>query len=261
MSKINNAMRHLIYAIFLAFFIGCSEDIPDDSPETAEPVWDKTRTVKVCILSDLTGNNPFTVSGYSTVAAWAKKDESHLLILDKANVRFAPPRLHTGAKLAVLAERFPIFVPTSVTTDSYVGSTLLFRKPVTQMEMITVTDECRLMQTPTEIRPGLNVNISVSSFNHSSQITAALPQLKKAVEQSILVIGIMRRADLRMFQSALSETIQDNNFELTLPENNQATSSYCLYTLSSKKWKLRKLTETEVQNALKSFLLEVEYLK
>jgi len=257
----NNTIRRLTYAICLAFLVGCSGDIPGDSPETPEPVWDKTRTVKVSVISDLTGNNPFTVSGYSTVAAWIKQDESHLLILDKANVRFVPPRLHTGAELAVQTERFPIFVPTSVTTDNYVGSTLLFRKPVSQMELIAVTDECRLIQTPTEIRPGLNVSISVSSFNHSSQITAALPQLKKAIEQSILVIGIMRRADLSMFQSALSETIQDNNFELTLAENNQATSSYCLYTLSSEKWKFRKLTETGIQNTLKSFLLEVEYLR
>jgi len=256
----NNTIRHLTYAIF-AFFIGCSGDIPDDSPKTPEPAWDKTRTTKVSVLSDLTGNNPFTISGYSTVAEWAKKDESHLLILDRANVRYAPPRLHPGAKLAVMAERFPIFVPTSITTDSYVGSTLLFRKPVPQMELITVSDECRLMQTPAEIRPGLNVNILVASFNHSSQITGALPQLKKAVEQSVLVIGTMRREDLSMFRSALSVTIPDNNFEMTLVENNQATSSHCLYTLSSKKWKFRKLTENEVQNSLKSFLLEVEYLK
>jgi hypothetical protein len=254
-------MRQLTYAICLVFLIGCSGDTPDDSPKTPEPAWDKTRTVKVTIISDLTGNNPFTVSRYSTVAGWTKKDESHLLILDKANVRYASPRLNTGAKLAVLAEKFPIFVPTSVTTDSYVGSTLFFQKPVPQMELIAVTDECRLIQTPTEIRPGLNVNIVVASFNHSSQITGALPQLKKAVEQSVLVIGTMRREDLSMFRSALSVTIPDNNFEMTLVENNQATSSHCLYTLSSKKWKFRKLTENEVQNSLKSFLLEVEYLK
>ena len=256
----NNTIRHLTYALF-AIFIGCSGDIPDDSPETPEPVWDKTRTVKVSVLSDLTGNNPFTVSGYSTVAAWAKNDESHLLILDKANVRFAPPRLHSGAKLAVLAERFPIFVPTSITADSYIGSTLFFRKPVPQMELITVTDECRLMQIPVEIRPGLNISILVASFNHSSQITGALPQLKKAVEQSVLVIGTLKREDLSMFQSALTATVPENNIELTMAENNQAASSYCLYTLSSKKWKFRKLTETGVQNALKSFLLEVECLK
>lgn len=256
----NNTIRHLTYAI-LAFFIGCSGDIPDDSPETPEPAWDKTRTVKISVLSDLTGNNPYTVSNYSTVAAWTKNDESHLLILDKANVRYAPPRLHPGAKLAVMAERFPIFVPTSITVENYIGSTLLFRKPVPQMELITVTDECRLMQTPAEIRPGLNVNILVASFNHSRQITGSLPHLKKAVEQSVLVIGTMRREDLSMFRSALSETIGDSNFELTLAENNQSTSSYCLYTLSSKKWKFRNLTETEIQHALKSFLLEVEYLK
>ncbi|KUK76944.1 MAG: hypothetical protein XD92_0989, partial [Proteiniphilum acetatigenes] len=129
------------------------------------------------------------------------------------------------------------------------------------MELIRVTDECRLMQTPAEIRPGLNVNILVASFNHSSQITGALPHLKKAVEQSVLVIGTMRREDFSMFRSALSETIPDNNFELTLAENNQVTSSYCLYILGSKKWKFRNLTETGIQNALKSFLLEVEYLQ
>ncbi|MGB4598637.1 MAG: hypothetical protein WBI04_01515, partial [Trichlorobacter sp.] len=119
----DNTIRYLILSILFLFlfvlFTRCSGDIPDDSPETPEPVWDKTRTVKVTILSDLTGNNPFKVAGYPTVASLAKKDESHLLILDKANVRYVPTRHHTGAKLAVQAERFPVFVPTSVSADSY----------------------------------------------------------------------------------------------------------------------------------------------
>ncbi|MCE5179249.1 MAG: hypothetical protein LLF81_08910 [Porphyromonadaceae bacterium] len=256
----NNTIRYLIFFLFLSF-IGCSGVGNGDSPEITEPVWDKTRTVKVTFLSDLTGNNPFTVSGYPTLAAWIKKDESHLLILDKANVRYTQPRHHTGAKLAVQAERFPIFVPVSETSDSYIGSTLLFRKTVTQMELTPVNDVCRFMQTTVEIKPGLSVNTNVASFNQSDQVTAALPLLKKAVEQSVLVTGSIKREDMAVLRSALSTTFPANSYELTIAENSHATSNYCIFILGSKKWKFRKLTETGIQNALKSFLLEVEYLK
>lgn len=256
----NNRFRHLTFFLFLSF-IACSGNIPGDSPEIPEPVWDKSRTVSVALLSDLSGNNPFTVAGYATVAAWIKKDESHLLILDKANVRFVHPRHHTGAKLAVQAERFPIFVPISETSDSYIGSTLLFRKTVPQMELTPGNGVCRFMQTTIEIKPGLSVNMNVASFNQSDQLTAALPLLKKAVEQSTLVIGSIKREDLTLLQSALSSTMPEVSFELTVAENSHAASSHCIYLLGSKKWKFRKLTETGIQNTLKGFLLEVEYLK
>lgn len=256
----NNRIRYLFLSLFLVC-MGCSSDIPDDSPQIPEPVWDKTRTARVTFLSDLSGNNPFTASGYATVAAWIKKDESHLLVMDKANVRHTPPRLHTGAKLAVHTERFPIFVPISETSDSYIGSTLLFRKAVPQMELTTVKDECRFMQTAAVIRPDLSVRIMVASCTQSDQITAALPLLKSAVEQSTLVTGCIKRADFALLKSALSSIMPEASFELTLAENSHAASNECIYLLGSKKWKFRKLTETGIMNSLKGYLLEVEYLK
>lgn len=256
----NSRFRHLIFSLLLSS-IACSGDNPGDSPEIPEPVWDKSRTVSVAFLSDLSGNNPFTVTSYATVAAWIKKDESHLLVLDKANVRYTPPRFHTGAKVAVQAERFPIFVASSVSSENYIGSTLLFRKTVPQMELTPVNEECRFMRTAVEIKPGLSVDIMVASCTQSEQITAALPLLKKAVEQSTLVIGSIKREDLTLLQSALSSTMPEVSFELTVAENSHAASSHCIYLLGSKKWKFRKLTETGIQNTLKGFLLEVEYLK
>lgn len=252
---------------FLLFLLpllwGCSGNEPGDpavKPDP-EPVWDKSRTVKISFLSDLSGNNPFTVSSYPAVASFVKEDESHLLILDKANVRHASPRLNPGARIAVLAMRIPLFVPTSFSDDSYTGSMLLLRKPVQQMELAKVTDDNRLMQTSVDIRPGLGTNVAIVSFSQVEQVTAASALLKSAIEQSVLVTGTIRRDHLPQLRSTLSATLQESTYELTVAENSNNNSTLCIIILGSKKWKFRKLTEISVQNNIKSSLLEVEYLK
>jgi len=258
--------RKGIYSILFIFFsvlLSCSGDGPGD-PSTdpdPDPVWDKSRTIKVSFLSEFTGNNPFTVNSYPSVASFAKDDESHLLILDKASVRHTAPRMNPGAKIAVLAERVPLFVTTNATSDNYIGSVLLTKKPLQQMELTPVTDDCRLMQTRVEIRPGLSMNVAIASFNQAEQVTAASTLLKSKVEQSILVTGTIRRDHLSQLRSALSSGLQENSYQLTIAENSNSNSAYCIYILGPKKWKYRNTTETTVQGTIKKVLLEVEYLK
>lgn len=257
--------KTVVYYLLLLLFpllYGCSGDGTDPTVEPdPEPVWDKSRTVKVAFLSDLTGNNPFTVNSYPSVASFAKDDESHLLILDKANVRHAVPRMNPGAKIAVAAERVPLFVSIASSSDSYIGSMLLFKKPVQQMELISVHNDSRMIQNRVEIRPGLSMNVATASFIQAEQVTAAATLLKSSVEQSVLVTGTIRREHLPQLRAALSASMQESSYELTVAENSNSNSTYCIYILGSKKWKYRNTTESTVQGTIKSVLLEVEYLK
>ena len=255
--------NYYLLLLLLASLWSCSENDPGDptvQPDP-EPVWDKSRTVKVSFLSDLSGNNPFIVSSYSSVASFVKKEESHLFILDKANVRHAAPRMNPGAKIAVSAAQVPLFVPTATTVDSYIGSVLLSKKPLQQMELTPVTDDCRLIQTRVEIRPGLSMNVAIASFNQAEQLTDSSILLKSMVEQSILVAGTIRRDYLPQLRSALSSGLQESTYELTVADNSNSNSAYCIYILCSKKWKYRNMTEISVQGTIKCVLLEVEYLK
>ena len=255
--------NYYLLLLLLASLWSCSGNDPGDptvQPDP-EPVWDKSRTVKVSFLSDLSGNNPFIVSSYSSVASFVKKEESHLFILDKANVRHAAPRMNPGAKIAVSAAQVPLFVPTATTVDSYIGSVLLTEKPLQQMELTPVTDDCRLIQTRVEIRPGLSMNVAIASFNQAEQLTDSSILLKSMVEQSILVAGTIRRDYLPQLRSALSSGLQESTYELTVADNSNSNSAYCIYILCSKKWKYRNMTEISVQGTIKCVLLEVEYLK
>lgn len=259
----SNANIFILSLLYL-LMISCANDGPSPTDEESDPstVWDKSRTVGITLYSDLSGNNPFTVSTYGETSAALKMDGSHLQILDKANVRFADPRIHPGAKIAVAAERFPIFVPTSVTNEHFVGSVLLFRRTVPKMELVPITEECRLMQTSVEIRPGLKTEVMLASFNQSQQFTSSLTQLKRAVEQSVLITGTLRRDQLTQFRNALSTGgLSETNSELTVIENSNVNTAYCIYLLGSKRWKFRKMTESNLQGTIKSFLLETEYLK
>jgi len=260
----NRIANHILLSLLYLLIVSCGSDVPSHTDENGDPpdVWDKSRTVGITLYSDLSGNNPFTVSAYNETALALKKDGSHLQVLDKANVRFVDPRIHPGARIAVLAERFPIFVPISVTNEHFVGSVLLFRKTVPQMELIPVTDDCRLMQTAVEIRSGLKTEVMLASFDQTQQFTSSVPQLKKAVDQSVLIVGTLRRDQLSQFRNALTMGgLSEENSELTVVENSNGKAPYCIYLLGSKRWKFRKITEANLQGDLRSFLLETEYLK
>jgi len=260
----NRIANHIFSSLLYLLIASCGSDVPSHTDEKDDPsaVWDKSRTVGITLYSDLSGNNPFTVSAYNETASALKKDGSHLQVLDKANVRFADPRTHPGVRIALLAERFPIFVSTSVTNEHFVGSVQLFRKTVPQMELVPVTEECRLMKTAVEIRPGLKTEVMLASFDQTQQFTSSLPELKKAVDQSVLIIGTLRRDQLSQFRNVLSNGgLSEANSELTVVENSNGNTPYCIYLLGSKRWKFRKMTESNLQGTIRCFLLETEYLK
>ena len=256
--------KHLYFVLLILLLpVSCSGEEPangTDNPDT-NLVWDKSRTAKITILSDLTGNIPFTTATYTKISDFAKSNNSYLLIFDKANVKHTDPRVNPAAQISAKAGMVPLFVTTSVSESQYTGSAMLFKKSVSQMELTPVNDECRLIQQAVEIRAGLNANVMLASFDKLEQISAATPMLKKAIEQSALVVGTIPRDRLGNLGTALSSQLVPSDYELTLLANQNNKSQYVVYALMPKKWKFRRLTEINVENTIKSFLIEAEYLK
>ena len=129
------------------------------------------------------------------------------------------------------------------------------------MELTQITEDCRLMKTRIELRPGLSMNVATLSFNKEEQIKLASQVLKKEIEQSVLITGTIRRDQLSIFEVTISGILQEGLYNLDIFENSNRDSIYCVYVIGSRKWKFRNGIETSVQNNIKSILLEVEYLK
>lgn len=260
MSKIS---IYLLFLLFYSSIIACSGDDGTDpiSPVQPDNEWDKTRTAKIVVISDLTNSSPYNVANYSIVANIAAKNDRHITILDKTNITFGTTRLNPGAKIAVLAERYPIFVPVSKTTTEYIGSTLLFNNTVPQMEQTIVIDACRMLPVTVEIKAGLTVKVATLSFNAESQINASAPLLKSSKASSTLIIGTIKRNLFPLLESKLSSVLTDGSYEVKALDNSNKNSEYCIYIFGSTKWKFREIIETVVNGNIKSYMVQVENIK
>lgn len=248
---------YLIASFFCFLITGCSgNDNIEPEPGTE---WDKTRTAKVTFVSDLTGNNPYTTNNYNAVSLAIKGNDSHVIILDRANVTHGASRINPGANIAVSAERFPIFVPVSTTETEYRGSVVLYEKPVPEMEQTVVADACRMMPVGVEIKQGLTARTALLSFDSENQISASASLFRSAQTSSTLVTGTIRRNLVPVLESTTS-TLTDGSYTLEIIENSDRNSEYVIYLFGSTKWKFRDFTEGSVSGNIKSFLLQVEFL-
>ncbi|SCD20407.1 putative secreted protein [Proteiniphilum saccharofermentans] len=248
---------YLIASFFCFLITGCSgNDNVEPEPGTE---WDKTRTARVTFVSDLTGNNPYTTNNYNAVSSAIKGNDSHVIILDRANVTYETPRINPGANIAVSAERFPIFVPVSTTETEYRGSVVLYEKPVPEMEQTVVADVCRMIPIAVEIKQGLTVRTALLSFDSENQISVSANLFRSAQTSSTLVTGTIRRNLVPTLESIIS-TLTDGSYTLEIIENSDRNSEYAIYLFGSMKWKFRDFTEGSVSGNIKNFLLQVEFL-
>lgn len=249
-------MPVLICFIFL-IISGCSSN-EDPVPEP-DKEWDKTRTIKVMFVSNLSDLNPYSNDNYDEVSSYIKASDSHITILDKANVTHAPQRNNPGNKIAVLAGRFPLFVPISTTNSEYMGSSVLFDGPVHEMEQRSVADECRMMPITVDIKQGLTVRTALLSFDAQNQISASGNLFNSAQALSTLITGTVSRNLIPTLQS-ITSTLPSESYSLEIIENSDKKSKNVIYLFGSSKWKFRNVTEENVDQNLKSFLIEVEFL-
>jgi len=251
---------YLIALFFFGLITGCSgnDDIPSPDPESEEE-WNKTRTAKITFVSDLTGNNPYTSDNYNTLGSAINGEDSHIVIVDRANVTHGSTRVNPGARIAVAADRYPIFVPISTTETAYRGSAVLYNKPVWEMEQTVVTDNCRMMPVAVEITQSLTGRTALLSFDSEEQISASANLFSAAQISSTLVTGTVRRSLTPALKSVTS-TFSDGSYTLEIMDNSEKNSEYAIYLFGSTKWKFRDFTERSVSGNIKFFQLQVEFL-
>lgn len=250
----------MVSLFFLGLLVGCSgnENIPSPDPEPEKP-WNKMRTVKITYLSDLTGDNPFTISNYPDVGSSIKGDDAHVVVIDRSNVTVGHTRIHPGARIAIAADRVPIFVPIASSETTYTGSTVLFKKTVQEMEQTIVIDGCRMLPIDVEITQSLKARTALLLFDRETQIAAASSLFRSAHTSSTLVTGTVKR-DLIPELESLTSTFTEGSFTLKIMENSNKNSEYVIYLFGSSKWKFREFNEKTVTGPIKSFQLQVEIL-
>lgn len=248
----------LLVSLFI-FSMGCSSDPEIDNPtQQTDPPWDKSRTARISFISNLAETGNYNSSNYSSVASSLKSDKSHIQILD--NILVDTGSKNPGAIIASLAGKVPLFVSNSVDEKWYRGSTVCFDYTLNEMELISISDECRFVPVSFDIRPGLNVKLILGSMTSSSQIDKSTSQFKQALSSSALIVGIMPKAHFTDLEKKLTADLGVNNFILETLESESKNSDYCIYYFATPKWKFRNLTETKVYDNLKNFIIEMEYM-
>lgn len=254
--------RSILIQIIIGLLLvlpSCSKERVDSVDSGTEKEWNKTRTAKITFVSNLSGNNPYNADNYDIVGENIKGGDSHIVILDRANVSYGIERTNPGAKIAVASGLFPIFVPISDTETAYEGSSVLFSETVSQMELTTVAEDCRMLPITLTINQGLTVKITLLSFDSENQINGSTKLFRSALTSSTLIVGTIQRSHVSKLESMLESSIE-GAYSFEIVENAPNNSTYAIYLFGSGKWVLREFTESAVTGGIKQFLIQAEYL-
>src|SRR5699024_815223 len=111
------------------------------------------------------------------------------------------------------------------------------------------------------IMPGLTVKTAVVSFDSEEQVNASGKVLKSLLPATTLVTGTMKKEYFDLLPEVLSEAgMEEGEYELMLIEQSKE-KPYVIFAIGSKRWKFRNSSGTTLQDTMKSFLLEIEFLK
>lgn len=259
-----NRLKSILFTLGLCLLFSCSGDDDNGTGGGTEPEtpWDKNRTAKVLVVSNLSEGNLFSGTDYTAVVNGLKSTEHHISLLDRSNVSFTQTSMiNPGVNVAYQSGKVPLFVPINKSTSVYTGSTVLFDKPITSLDQVISSDYCWLMKQEVNFTTSLKMNFVTTSFNSESQLEAGATALTGALNVQTLAVGVVKRSLAASFESKLSSVLTTGNYTLELMKNADTGSAYCIYVLASKKWKFRELTETTLTGNIKSFLIQVEYLK
>lgn len=257
-------LKSILFTLGLCMLFSCSGDDNNGSGDGPEPEapWDKSRTAKVLVISNLSEGNLFSGTDYTSVVNGLKSTQHHIAMLDRSNVSFTQSSMtNAGVNVAYQSGKVPLFVPISKNSSVYTGSTVLFDKPLTSLDQVIASDYCWLMKQEVNFTTSLKMNFVTISFNGESQLEAGAAVLKNALNVQALAIGVVKRSLAASFESKLSSVLTTGNYTLQLMKNADTGSAYSIYVLASKRWKFRELTETTLTGNIKSFLIQVEYLK
>lgn len=257
-------LKILLFFLIGSFIVSCSgsdDDGNGNGGETETP-WDKSRTAKCLLVSNLSEGNLISGTNYTAVANFVKTTNHHVAILDKANVSYSGTTItNPGINVAALSGYMPVFVPIDKTSNGYTGNIVLFDHTIPSLEQRVVTENCWLMRKDINFTSALRMNFSTVSFNAEEQLDAGVSVIKNSLNTSALVIGTIKRNLASAFQTKVSSSFANGGYIMEIVENADANSAYCIYIIGSSKWKFRELTESNVSGNIKGFLLQVEHLK
>lgn len=92
-------------------------------------------------------------------------------------------------------------------------------------------------------------------------IAPMLQVFKDNVQKESVVVGTIKRSLMSSFESTAKTILASSPYSLTEIKNKDNTTDYCIFLLSSDKWKLREMNEKHIAGNINSYQLQVEFLK
>ena len=247
----------LIGCILLA----CGKDTDEDIVKP-EDVWNKSRTTNITILSTLSESGLTIGSSNIADITGAINETAHAVtVLDRANVTITG-NSQTNPAFAVAAKvnKVPVFVPAYRTAYSYVGNAILINHTYSKMRQRIVADYCHFMEIETKATASIPMKFTTISLVDQKHLEDGVKAMRSALSNSTVNVGIVKRSLLAELQSIISKEITVSYIFEEI-ENADKQSAYCIFLLTSNKWKLREVTEKNISAKVNRFQLEIESMQ
>ncbi len=259
-------MTRLLKLFILIFcstwIISCGGDNPGDPDNEGKDDWNKNRTANILVFSRLSEGNLFSQKNYDAVAGIIKNTAHTACVLDKSNVSYGDVMENPGVNVAALSQQVSAFIPQEKTsTNSVSGSTILLKHTFSEMSQKEVLNGCMYLIMGTFVTDQIPMVLGTVSFSKEEQISPGTDILKNELRTQTVVIGHVKRSLLQSLKSKIESVFSSGTYSFTEIKNANASSEYCIYILSSAKWKFRELKESTVASDMKCLELKIESLK
>ncbi len=260
-----NLLKSLLLIFCCTWMISCGGDDPadpDNGGNNGNDDWNKTRTANILVFSRLSEGNLFVQKNYDAVAGIVNTTTHTACLLDKSNVAYGTLMENPGVNVAASSQHVAVFIPQDKAgTNSITGSTMLLKHTFSEMTQKEVLNGCMYLGMETKITDQIPMILSSVSFSKEEQIVPGTDVLKNNLKTPTVVVGLVKRSLLQSLKSKIEGTFSSGAYSFTEIKNANTSSEYCIYVLSSAKWKFRELKETTVSGDIKCLEIKIESLK
>lgn len=253
--------KYLLFSLVFALFLSCS----DDNKELVdEDYWNRFRTTDIVVYSHLSDMNLFATADIKEVTNSIRNTSHSVAILDRSNALYGSTSLvNTGVEVASGAQKVPVFVPGAyhMAEKKIIGNTVLLPTTISSLVQHSVKDYCKYLEIDVNAYKQEKMKFSTVTLVSEDLIAPMLQVFKDNVQKESVVVGTIKRSLMSSFESTAKTILASTPYSLTEIKNKDNATDYCIFLLSSDKWKLREMNEKHIAGNINSYQLQVEFLK
>lgn len=253
--------KYLLFSIVLSLFLSCSDD--DKDPKD-DDFWNRFKTTEILVYSNLSDQNLFATTDYKQILSSVRNTNHSVVVLDRSNVLYANASMvNTGVEVARELQKTPVFVPGAydAAEKKMEGNTVLLPTTISTLVQYPIKDYCKFLEIDVNAFKQEKMKFSSVTLNDESLIVPMLQLFKDKSKDESIVVGSIKRSLLSKLEAAAQTALASKPYSFTEIKNKDNASHYCLFLLTSDKWKLREMDEKHTAGNIYSYQLQVELLK